>query len=60
MVERKILGGGRRKGIINDSHLLTCDNGDAIKMGKSRSWKEKKVPGLQIYVQNIKVVLLTV
>lgn len=60
MVERKILGGGRRKGIINDLCLLTCDNGDVIKIGKSRSWEEKKGPGLQIYVQNVKVVLLTV
>lgn len=57
MVERKILGGGRRRG-INDSRLLTCDNGDVINMGKSRSWEETKVPGLQIYVQNVKVVLL--
>lgn len=30
--------------------------------GKSRSWEEKKtkVPDLQIYVQNVKVVALTV
>lgn len=59
---KEILDGGRRKGIINDSCLPTCENGDVIKMGKSRSWEEKetKVPGLQIYLQNVKVVVLTV
>ena len=59
--KESFLDGGRRKGIINDSCLLTCENGDVIKMCKSRSWEEKKtkVSGLQIYVQNVKVVVFT-
>lgn len=45
---KEILDGGRRQGIINDSCLLTCENGDVIKRVKADRGKRRKLK-FQIY-----------